>query len=83
MTTQLPGFDEVEQIADEPLPERIGVMHRMYGTTEGERCRTCAHLYRKHWDKSYYKCDLNRDTNGAATDWRTRWPACGRWERRP
>ena len=80
MSNQLPGFDAVPQIADSPLPERIGAMHRIYGATEGQRCRTCAHLVVKHWDKRYYKCDLNRDTNGAGTDWRVRWPACGKWE---
>lgn len=80
MPNQLPGFDDVPQIASDPLPERIGVMHRMYGTTEGKRCGTCAHLVTKRFGGVYHKCGLNRDTNGAATDWRTSWPACRRWE---
>jgi hypothetical protein len=64
------------------LPMRIRGMHTTYGVTEGERCGTCRHLYSKHYDRRYYKCDLNRDTNGPATDWRVSWQACGKWEAR-
>ena len=78
MSDQLPGFDAVPQGLS--LPERIVTMHRMYGVAEGLKCATCAHLYEKRWDKSYYKCGLNRDSNGPATDWRKTWPACGKWE---
>ena len=72
--------DEREELTG--LPERIHRMHRVYGRLTGYQCKTCAHLRRKKWDKVYFKCDLNKDTNGPGTDWRVRWPACGKWEPR-
>ncbi len=65
-----------------PLPMRIRAMHQTYGVTEGQTCKTCAHLVCKHFNKRYYKCDLTRQTNGPGTDWRVSWDACGLWEPR-
>lgn len=31
--------------------------------------------------KVYYKCALTRQSNSASTDWKSRWPACGKFER--
>ncbi len=64
------------------LPKRIRDMHTLYGRVAGVRCGQCAHLvsygYRSN---TYFKCDLNRMTSGAATDWRKKWPACGKYRR--
>lgn len=56
---------------------------RVFGAgPEGKQCKTCSHLHAKHWDKTYYKCDLRPDTNGPGTDHRVRWVACSRYEER-
>lgn len=47
----------------------------------GELCRNCKHFYRKHYSRTYYKCELRGDTNGPGTDHRAKWPACVRFER--
>lgn len=53
-----------------------------YGTTEGERCKTCKHLVRKAYAKVYYKCALrgNVDKASIASDHKVNWPACGKYE---
>ena len=62
-------------------PERLRVMHAMYGADPlGRRCGLCRHLINRHYSRNYYKCSLTTQTNGASTDWRTRWPACGKFE---
>lgn len=83
MTDRLPGLGDVPAVSDSPLPERIGMMLRLYGQHVGERCGTCKHLLvHKPGQNRYYKCAHHRLTCGPGTDWRTGWPACGRWEGR-
>jgi hypothetical protein len=48
---------------------------------EGGTCGDCAHLVRKKWAGTYFKCRKGDNTNGSATDIRLRWPACEMWER--
>lgn len=88
MTTEQSGlFDDTPARVEHDtqhvrhLPARIGAMHRVYGRGPvNATCRTCAHLYSKRYGETYYKCDLNADTNGPGTDWRVSWPACGKYE---
>jgi len=47
---------------------------------EGKRCKECAKLYTKHWNRRYYKCPYHGDTNGPGTDHRVNWPACAKFE---
>ena len=48
---------------------------------EGTICRQCIHLYQVGGIASHVlKCELRRNTGGAATDHRARWPTCGRFE---
>ena len=62
----------------------ILTMLAMYGEIANKQCKSCTHLYhrgpRAYGKKRYYKCNLNKDTAGPATDWRTSWPACGKFE---
>jgi len=76
---QLGGF---EAARIDPRPWRLRVMHRMYGSDPDHTCGQCKHLIAKRYDKTYYKCDLTRMTNGPGTDWRVSWRACGRFEER-
>ena len=64
------------------LPKRIRSMHTMYGQREGKICGQCIHLIARRLSNTYFKCDLNTMTNGPGTDWRKRWPACGKFEER-
>lgn len=49
----------------------------------GETCRSCVHIYRRQFAKTYIKCDLIKATGGPKTDIRAGSPACSRWEKRP
>jgi len=65
------------------LAPRMVTMLKMYGNgPQGKHCKSCAHLVIKQWDKRYFKCDLNKDTGGPASDWRVTWPACGKYGER-
>ncbi len=75
-----PLFPDFTDDGDRIQPTSLATMHRMYGRKDGHCCGTCKHLYRKHFDNTYLKCDLTVDTHGPASDWRAKWDACGRWE---
>lgn len=76
-------FDEQSaKAAQHPLyglPLRIQQMHRMYGATEGQVCKHCAHLVHADPYVRIYKCDQSKMSASAATDWRQKWPACGKF----
>lgn len=50
----------------------------------GESCKTCVHLARQRFAKTYLKCALMRAvwTGGSGTDVKARSPACRRWRAR-
>lgn len=59
----------------------MNAMLKLYGRTEGKLCRSCVHFTKQGGVAgTYYKCKLNRITSGPGTDWRARYPACGKWE---
>lgn len=49
---------------------------------DGETCKTCKHIYRKHMAKTYIKCALVQKwwTGGGGTDIKAGSPACSKWE---
>lgn len=57
---------------------KINIMHKAYGITDGKKCKQCEHFacYHHH-DKRYYKCLKFGVTNGQGTDWRCNNTACG------
>jgi len=71
---------EIEQRSGPQYPERLRQMLKLYGAKEGHTCKTCRHPIRKHYAKTYYKCDQTKMTNGTGTDWRVSLPACGLYE---
>jgi hypothetical protein len=60
----------------------IGKMHLLYGKREGRICRDCAHLICHSFANKYFKCKLYGNSSGPSTDWRVRYPACGKFEER-
>jgi hypothetical protein len=90
------GFLTTQKIPDWPgrpgLVARILSMYEQHGLTISQRCKTCRHLEwyiltrASHWDRPdaeqhpFFKCRAFSKENGAATDWRLNWPACGLWE---
>ena len=71
-------------LPEQPAPypsKQIGQMHGRHGHgPEGATCGTCKHLRAKQYTNTYFKCLLYGDTGGPASDWRKKWPACGRYE---
>jgi len=59
----------------------IDIMRRRYGAgPEGATCGACVSLVRSGGgDGSWPKCTRFRISCSAATDWRLRWPACGKF----
>ena len=59
-------------------------MHLRHGVTGGQRCGDCAHLFDHRGDYAghFFKCHQHGYTNGPATDWRLKWPACGLFQKR-
>ena len=80
MNDQQSLFDLPEPVkpAEQPNP-----CVALYGPgPDGAKCRDCALLAGIRHDTTWYKCRLRKNTHGAATDHKVRWPACGRFERR-
>lgn len=50
---------------------------------EGETCKTCKHIYRRQYAKTYLKCGLMRAhwTNGKSSDIKAGSSACKHWEK--
>lgn len=48
---------------------------------KGAKCSTCCQIFVSHdsGTRRYYKCELRKNTKGAATDHRTRWDACAKY----
>jgi len=56
-------------------------MTTLYGITEGQKCKSCKHLYFKECSGKYPKCSLSGCTGSSrSSDWNSRWPACGKFE---
>ena len=62
--------------------KRIQLMHNKFGTHPGEHCGNCMQLSENICSNKYFKCQLYGVSASAATDWRYRWPACGKFEPR-
>ena len=56
---------------------RTTKMRGVYGAgPSGARCGSCEQLLTRG---RYFKCAMFGDTRSEASDWRKRWPACGRY----
>lgn len=76
-----PRPDRQRDNARRHMMKTLDVMHRRYGVaTAGVTCGDCAFLVRSGGgDGSFPKCKAFRISRSEATDWRLRWPACGKF----
>jgi len=73
-------FHKQAAITTEPVPQRLAIMWRSHNRINGKKCGDCAHLLIKEGhNHNYFKCELYGDSNGAGTDWRKKWMACGKF----
>lgn len=56
---------------------KIDAMHNLFGESPGKKCRDCPHLFRRTYDRTYFKCEVYGASCSAATDWAQGWNACG------
>lgn len=75
-------FGNAEEVILQPLRGRkkYTTMQELYGTKDGETCKTCKHCIACGYDRTYYKCDLWIKSNSVATDIRLKNKACNKWE---
>ena len=62
---------------------KIDLMHREFGFSPGNKCKTCSNLVSHFYDKRYYKCSVYGESASEATDWALRWDACGLYNKDP
>jgi hypothetical protein len=51
---------------------------RLLNAGIGETCGNCAHLKKRQYNSTYYKCDLN-PSHSQTTDIRLKWAGCEKW----
>lgn len=78
-------FGDVETKASETKRRQANKkrlrMQTLYGAgPEGRTCGECVHLVTRSRARDYFKCLHYGITGGPGTDWRKRWPACGKFE---
>lgn len=61
------------------IPADIKTMHLRFGALPQRICGDCQHFVRYKQGARWSKCNLTRQSNSTATDWRARYPACGRF----
>jgi hypothetical protein len=74
-----------EEPVNIPKEDRIAVRQykqllSIYGKSEGHKCKQCANC--ELWQagsKRVFKCKLAKNSNSQATDWNSRWDACGKF----
>lgn len=56
---------------------KIDLMHKLFGTADGQ-CKNCCHLITgRYHDMTLRKCEVYGLTHSAASDWAMRYQACG------
>lgn len=65
-----------------PAEKANGYAGRPGAGPEGETCKTCQHLVRVKYGKTYIKCNVIRAswTSGPGTDIRAKTPSCQFWK---
>lgn len=72
-----------DQMDPEKAPAtKVNPMCYAFGELPGFKCKDCTHLFFKQFARRYYKCELRKNTDGAATDHQVNWPACKKFMRK-
>lgn len=58
---------------------KIERMRELFGSTSGEKCKTCCHL--QGGVNEYRKCEVYGSSRSEATDWALSYEACGLWNK--
>ena len=63
---------------------RLSKMHTIYGKApDGQTCKNCINLERfRPGRNTFLKCRLYGISSSEASDWRAKWPACGKYQPR-
>ena len=57
---------------------KIELMHREFGFSPGNKCKTCDHFLHGRYRSRYLsKCEVYGLTHSEASDWSGRYDACG------
>ena len=82
MYQQLPKLEAAQARLAKPIAE---MRRRHQPGPDGATCGQCVFLVSTGLrnTKSFYKCRRYGDSRGPATDFRKKWPACGRFEAKP
>ncbi len=57
--------------------EKVEIMYRLFGKTEGEICKHCNHVVRNEKAKTFNKCECFGLSSSEATDFPMMVTACG------
>jgi hypothetical protein len=77
--------NDVYVVNERPKKERLAVFQykqliSIYGKKDGFKCKQCDRCERHQGGSKYfYKCNLAKISNSQATDWNSRWDACGKF----
>ena len=61
---------------------KIDLMHREFGFSPGNKCKTCDHfLHGRYRSRMLSKCEVYGLTHSEASDWSGRYDACGMYNK--
>lgn len=61
---------------------KIDLMHREFGSSPGNKCKTCDHFLHGRYRSRYLsKCEVYGLTHSEASDWSGRHDACGMYNK--
>jgi hypothetical protein len=79
--TSLFGWDEpMQPRAKAKTGQAKGSAAPIGSGPKDETCKSCRHAYARRFAKTYWKCDLVKETGGPGSDIRLKWKACARWK---
>lgn len=59
---------------------RLAKMRQTYGRKDDAKCGECANLIAFRQSRTWFKCKVYGVSSSEASDWRKKWPACGKFE---
>lgn len=80
------GNDTKIPVGSESHKRKAEVVYKqlttLYGFSEGNKCKSCKHFYFREFAGKYPKCSISGcDGASRSSDWNSRWPACGKYEK--